>query len=230
MEYYDTSKDPRVLFVESVLGYVLNTLKGKKIQHVRHDNIIKILSDMLEIAKKIKWSYVSPQDIEKQGLLDNLGIELDNFKNIVWPVLDKQSDQIRKLIRFFVKTIHTFRDRFVGQKLDIENVVATSFVRVISVDKHPNAKNLYLVWVSDGEETYEIVTNDPTLRRGDVVPLAFLPPKEFMGITSEGMFIGGQSGIRRVDECFIGKQPELDEDEKNNLKAAVISAINILKK
>jgi len=229
MEYYDTSKDPRILFAEAVVKNVIDYFGSRKIQYVRREDFMKKLNNLCEIMRRIKWSYVSPQYIEKKGLLDDLNRELDELKNMVWPVLDKQDDATRKLMKFLVKTLGTLRERL-RQKLDISNIVTTTYVRVINVEKHLKAHNLFIAWVTDGSETYEIVTNDPTVKRGEVLPLAFLPPKDLLGIISEGMFIGGKDKIRRVDEKLVGQQPELDEYEKNKLKAEIISAIKAITK
>ena len=230
LEYYDTSKDPRILFAEAVVKNIMDYFKSRKIQHVRREDFLKKLNNLCEIMKKIKWSYVSPRNIEERGLLDRLERELNELKGMVWPVLDKQDDATRKLMKFLVKTLGTLRERLVDQKLDISNIVATSYVKVMNVEKHPKARNLFIAWVTDGSETYEIVTNDPTVKRGEVLPLAFLPPKDLLGVISEGMFIGGKKRIRRVSEELVGQQPELDAYEKNKLKAEIVAAIKTITK
>jgi len=105
-----------------------------------------------------------------------------------------------------------------------------SYVKVVNVENHPKSQNLLIVWVTDGLETYEIVTNDQTVKRGDVLPLAFLPPKNILGVISEGMFVGGREGIKRVSEGLVGSKPVLDEYEENKLKAEIVAAIRMTTK
>lgn len=229
MSYYDTSKDPRILFIEMIINDALEYFKSRKIPHIRREKIIELMNNIAETIKKIKWSYIAPKEVENQGLLDSLDEHIKNLRDLIVPIMDKLEDPIRKKIRYVIKIVSTFRDRFVNQTLDISNIVPTVYIKIMSIEKHPSAKNLYVSWVSDGSETYQIVTNDATLKPNDVVPLAFLPPKEFMGIISEGMFIGGEKGIKRTISEKIGEHPDLDEKEKNKLKAEIIAAIKTYK-
>jgi len=64
MEYYDTSKDPRILFAEAVARNILDYFKSRKIQHIRRDALLEKLNNLCEIMRKIKWSYVSPKCME----------------------------------------------------------------------------------------------------------------------------------------------------------------------
>ncbi|MHA1664527.1 MAG: tRNA-binding protein, partial [Candidatus Njordarchaeales archaeon] len=83
------------------------------------------------------------------------------------------------------------------------------------------AKNLLITRVTDGTRNYEVVTNDLTVRSGDVLLFAVLPPRDFFGIVSQGMFLGGEK-IRRGTENVVGNTTSLSENEKRNLKSIII--------
>jgi len=44
--------------------------------------------------------------------------------------------------------------------------------------------------VTDGTTNYTVVTNIPGIHPGDVLAVAFLPPREVGGAVSEAMFLG----------------------------------------
>jgi len=50
--------------------------------------------------------------------------------------------------------------------------------------------SLWLTRVSDGNIEYPVVTNIPGVRTGDVLAVAFLPPREVGGTVSEAMYLG----------------------------------------
>ncbi len=43
-------------------------------------------------------------------------------------------------------------------------------VKILSIDKHPNADKLVITQVSDGKETYQVVTGATNVKVGDIVP------------------------------------------------------------
>jgi len=52
-----------------------------------------------------------------------------------------------------------------------------------------------------------VVTNDLSLKNGDEVAVALLPPENFSGITSEGMFLGAEKGVLTGVEGDVGGIP-----------------------
>ena len=98
--------------------------------------------------------------------------------------------------------------KLVGAGFEIEEVIRPSdqyvnikAVKILSMDKHPNADKLQICQVDAGEKTLQIVTAAKNVAVGDVVALALdgsrLPDGteikrgELRGVLSEGMFCGG---------------------------------------
>lgn len=52
-----------------------------------------------------------------------------------------------------------------------------------------------------------VVTNDLTVKEGNRVAAAILPPSVFMGITSEGMFLGAGNEVLKDVEGNLGDMP-----------------------
>jgi len=223
MEYFDTGNDPRILLLEASAKVALK-LAGRKIPGLRRGVLEEPLKKIDALLKKVRWSYLPKNDLIRSEMVK----ELDKNANELWKIVEEnrlkeKDDLVYKFLRFFVKNIMSFKDRlFLPDKPS--SAVDVKFVKVISVQKHPKAEKLYIAWVTDGSEKFEVVTNDPTVKSGEVLLLSFLPPKEFMGVVSEGMFLGG-NGIRRGKEDDIGKRPELSEIEDRRLSGEVLGFI-----
>lgn len=67
---------------------------------------------------------------------------------------------------------------------------------------------------SDGSGYYrgrslKVVTNDLSIKAGQVIPVALLPPREVGGVVSEGMFITER---KDSDRTLVGKRPTIGEE------------------
>ncbi|MFW9924591.1 MAG: hypothetical protein ACFFDW_15020, partial [Candidatus Thorarchaeota archaeon] len=67
--------------------------------------------------------------------------------------------------------------------------------------------------VSDGVSRYNVLTNIEGLKKGEVLPIAKLPPQIIHSVLSEGMFMGSAKTIRPFSKDEIGKRPELSDKE-----------------
>ena len=98
--------------------------------------------------------------------------------------------------------------KLVSAGFEIEDVIRPSdqyvnikAVKIISMEKHPNADKLQICQVDAGDRTLQIVTAAKNVSVGDVVALAFdnsrlpdgteIKKGELRGVLSEGMFCGG---------------------------------------
>lgn len=68
--------------------------------------------------------------------------------------------------------------------------------KIESVEKHPNSEKLFICKVNTGNRIYKVVAGDPTLKVGDIVPLAIegtklrniiVKPTNIRGVLSEAM-------------------------------------------
>ena len=92
---------------------------------------------------------------------------------------------------FFLNTIGNLKKRLMLGKI-ADPVIGVDILagEVMSVGGHPGADKLQVCNVNIGGRALKVVTNDPDVREGDRVAVTLLPPENFMGITSEGMFLG----------------------------------------
>lgn len=98
-------------------------------------------------------------------------------------------------------------EEYIYQRESIKNVVACS---VLTEEKHPDSDHLNVCSVSDGKNTYQIVTGAQNVKVGDIVPVALdgavLPDGKTIksgalrGVKSEGMMCsGGELGLTEDD-------------------------------
>jgi phenylalanyl-tRNA synthetase beta chain len=78
-----------------------------------------------------------------------------------------------------------------------EHLTNVITVKILSLEKHPNAEKLQITKCTDGKNTYQIVTGANNISIGDIVPLALPGTKidgkeilasELRGVASEGMY------------------------------------------
>ena len=98
--------------------------------------------------------------------------------------------------------------KLVGAGFEIEEVIRPSdqyvnikAVKILSIEKHPNADKLRICQVDAGDKKLQIVTAATNVSEGDVVALALdgsrlpdgteIKKGELRGVLSEGMFCGG---------------------------------------
>ncbi len=120
---------------------------------------------------------------------------------------NKLEESIAK-IKFFLNTIYGIKRRLsLGEVND--PIIGIDIITgiVSSISKHPKMNKLLICNVNMGDRAITVVTNDLTLREGDHVALALLPPAEFCGIISEGMFLSAGRGVLKDVEGEIGDIP-----------------------
>ena len=75
---------------------------------------------------------------------------------------------------------------------------------IVSVGK---SDKLLICNVNLGDKAITVVTNDLTVKEGNRVGVAMLPPSVIMGVTSEGMFLGAGDGVLKEVEGNLGEMP-----------------------
>ncbi len=108
------------------------------------------------------------------------------------------------------------------RNLSLDNIVSA---RIASIAPHPNADKLRVCSVAAGDRTYQVVCGDPSVKEGDIVPLAlpgarlgedFLIRKsKLRGVESEGMLCSEKElGISEEGSGVMKLQEGIDIGEK----------------
>lgn len=218
-EYFDTGNDPRIVFSINVLDNILRMLRSKRIGEFKKYDFETKMQEMLNLLNQIRYLYLPKKDLvstdqfcKLNEIATNLySVLMENYRNLV-----KAHENVVKWIRFVLKNILSLKERLLDYPDKPSSAVEYYFVKVLSVIKHPKADKLWLTSITDNTQKFDVITNDPSVKSNEILLVAFLPPREFHGITSEGMFLGS-NGIRRGTENDIRKTPPLSEAEEKNI-------------
>ena len=128
--------------------------------------------------------------------------------------VDKLEDKTHKIIEFLGGDgwNHTFKNnapnRFKFGAIDDPIIgIDVKVGEIMSVSKHPDADALMICNVNVGDRALQVVTNDLNVKEGNRVGVSLLPPATFMGIVSEGMFLGVNGVILKEVNGDLGGMP-----------------------
>ncbi|HDH43917.1 MAG TPA: tRNA-binding protein [Thermococcus sp.] len=220
---WDTSKDYRLLVAEKAAELFLKTIEGAKFKGKwDKKKAIKLAKEMIPELQALRYSYLEPQELietpqmkelkEKAlGIIEALGGE-DWYVKFLELADKSEREKVEESIakvRFFLNTILNLDKRLALGKIN-DPVIAVDIKvgEVMSAGKHPNADKLLVCNVNIGDRAITVVTNDLSVKEGHRVAVALLPPANFRGITSEGMFLGAEEGVLKDVKGEIGGLPK----------------------
>ncbi|USG99768.1 tRNA-binding protein [Thermococcus argininiproducens] len=220
---WDTSKDYRLLVAEKAVELFLKTVEGAKFKGKwDKKKAIQLAKEMIPELQAMRYSYLEPSELTEtpqmkelvkkaQGIIEALGGEEWYIKFLELAdkhEKEKLEESIAK-IRFFLNTIMGLNKRLKFGKIN-DPVIAVDIRvgEVMSAGKHPNADKLLVCNVNLGDRAITVVTNDLSVKEGHKVAVALLPPANFRGITSEGMFLGAGEGVLKDVKGDVGGLPK----------------------
>ncbi|ASJ02972.1 tRNA-binding protein [Thermococcus profundus] len=220
---WDTSKDYRLLVAEKSVELFLKTIEGAKFKGKwDKKKAIQLAKEMIPEIQAMRYSYVEPKELVETpqmealkenatGIIEALGGEDWHHKFL--SLADKNErekvEEAVAKIKFFLNTILNLDKRLsLGKINDPVIAVDIRVGEVMSVAKHPNADRLLVTNVNLGDRAITVVTNDLGVKEGNRVAVALLPPANFRGIVSEGMFLGAGEGVLKDVKGEIGGLPK----------------------
>ena len=219
---WDTSNDYRLLICEKSVDLFLRTIEGANLKgRWNKRNVRQIAKDMIPEIQSMYYSYVEPADLAKMPqieslkekadkIIENLGGEkwYSHFLDMVNKEEKVKLEEAVAKIRFFLDTILNLDKRLALGPID-DPIVAIDIKvgEVVSAGEHPNADSL-LVCNVNIKRVITVVTNDLDVTEANRVAVAMLPPTSFMGITSEGMFLGTGNRVLKDVKGDVGEMPK----------------------
>lgn len=220
---WDTSKDYRLKVAEKSVDLFLRTLEGANLKgRWNKRNVVQSARDMIPEIQSLYYSYVEPVDmvqmpqinsIKKKAtvIIENLGGD-DWYKHFLDLAGKNEKGRLEESIakmRFFLNIILNLDRRLSLGPID-DPVVAIDIKvgEIVSVGNHSNSDKLLVCNVNIKERAITVVTNDLDLKELNRVGVAMLPPVNFLGITSEGMFLGLGEGVLKNVKGEIGRMPK----------------------
>jgi predicted RNA-binding protein with EMAP domain len=220
---WDTSNDYRLLVGEKSVDLFLRTIEGANLKgRWNKRNVRQIARDMIPEIQSMYYSYIEPADLAKmpqieslkekvEEITENLGGEnwYRHFLDMVSKEEKSKLEESIAKIRFFLNIILNMDKRLALGPID-DPIVAIDIKvgEIVSAGGHPKADNLLVCNVNIKERAITVVTNDLNVKEDNRVAVAMLPPTSFMGITSEGMFLGAGEGVLKDVEGELGGMPK----------------------
>ena len=220
---WDTSKDYRLLVAEKAVELFLKTVEHAKFKGKwNKKGAQQLAKEMIPEIQAMRYTYVDPKELvdtpqmkalkeKAEGIIEALGGE--DWHHTFLSLADKSErekvEEAVAKVRFFLNTILGLDKRLALGKIN-DPVIAVDIKvgEVMSVSKHPNADRLLVTNVNIGDRAVTVVTNDLTVKEGNRVAVALLPPANFRGIVSEGMFLGAGEGVLKDVKGEIGGLPK----------------------
>ncbi|MGL4669504.1 MAG: tRNA-binding protein [Methanobacteriaceae archaeon] len=220
---WDTTKDYRLLVAEKSIDLFLKAITSGSFKgHWKKNESKNIIEELRRDFKSISYSYLEIDDLIKSSQIDDIEEKhrrlVDALGGEEWSRLfhDKaKREELAKVeentakVKFFLNILSGLRGRLATGAI-LDPIVGIDIVvgEIMSVSKHPNAENLMITNVKVADKAVKVITNDLEVKEGNSVAIAMLPPSTFMGITSEGMFLGAGEGILKDVQGESGKMPK----------------------
>jgi hypothetical protein len=219
---WDTSNDYRLKVAEKSVELFIRTVDRANLKgRWNKKQALDAARQMVPEIQSLYYSYLSPAEMAQseqlnsletlcQEIVEALGGESWNRQFIQMADRDEREklEEVLAKIKFFINTITGLRQRvLLGEIKDPVMGIDIKKGEILSVAKHPAAKKLLICNLNLGERAITVVTNDLTLKDGDNVAVAMLPPENFLGITSEGMFLGVGEGVLKEVDGDLGDIP-----------------------
>ncbi|OYT60394.1 tRNA-binding protein [Euryarchaeota archaeon ex4484_178] len=211
----DTANDVRILMAERCVRDM-----EKYIGNLRDIKKSGILKDIEAKIMELKYSY---------GELDDLRPLLSEIRGFCIKILhhlggDEWSKRLRSMkfsslaifhIKFCLNILYNLENRLKLPPYP-EYAVDIRIGEVESVIKHSQANRLRICNVNVGK-MITVVTNIENVKEGERLAVILLPPVEFFGVVSEGMFLSHQ-----LKDGSPGDIPPLNEEERKNARKEVM--------
>ncbi|WP_456481988.1 hypothetical protein [Methanopyrus sp.] len=187
--------DPRIRLLLAYVSRVKDRAASGGYTGVNRQRLTEVLQSVESTLQELRYSYLPPESVSER-----LKDSLSDLKDAV----DTEEPELRWLVEYLEHADEVF-----GREVEDEaDAVLCVIGEVGSVREHPNADDLYVTVVNTGRfGRRTVVTNITDVEDGDSMAVALLPPREFFGVVSEGMFCGEADG----EPGEIIEPPERDE-------------------
>jgi len=190
---HDTSKDPRILVAHHACARLQRAAQqksGVKLS-VSKEKLVELASSADSAVMTLMYMYQEPRDLVGSDPMSDLQGTTGALTEALEPLLASESAPalLKANFAWCLRTLSGLPSRLDGPAGSMAAGVDLVAVQVRNVTM---IGTLWRTRVSDGETEYTVVTNIPGVRVGDVMAVAFLPPREVGGEISEAMFLGDE--------------------------------------
>ncbi len=198
----DTGNDGRILMAIKSANTLKEIFKGKrfKIQFPYGENEKKI-DEVLRTLMTIRYSYMEAKQLAENPELLKVVDYAKKMREYLQQAMKKSGikPQSEKDKLVFAEAFYAMETLIeLPRKLrdapsdDAGYAIDLFTVQITDVKKHPEASKLKVCRCTDGKKPWTIITNIETVKKGDIMLAAKLPPVLLMGLLSEAMFISSE--------------------------------------
>ena len=220
---WDSSKDYRLLVAQKSVELFLRAIEGANLKGKwNKKKALTNARNMIPEIQSIYYSYLNPEEISKSPQVQSLEKECEeivtalgggnwyhNFLELAGRDEKEKLEESIAKIKFFLNIISGLRRRLLLGEINDPIIGIDILTGIISsVGKHTRTDKLMICNVNLKDRAITVVTNDLTVKDGNHVAVALLPPAVFQGVTSEGMFLGADEGVLKDVEGEIGGLPQ----------------------
>lgn len=212
--------DARIILAEGIVKRFTDMVKNRQIPLTMDRQ--KIISRLSEINSKLmglKWSYKPIEKVLQSKELRDIEIFIKDIFDafpVKWEEMltsrgieGRQTTGLLLFMRdFFYRLRERLTDGFSDDFADTIDILCGEIQTIEKVDG-----TTWKCMVTDGQARYYVLTNIYGLKKGDVLPIAKLPPQIVHGIYSEGMFLSAPKEGLTFTKEDVGKRPELTDKE-----------------
>ncbi|RLF73153.1 MAG: tRNA-binding protein [Thermoplasmata archaeon] len=211
---WDTTEDPRILLAERTCRYFENILANAKLPG-RWDRrgALEALKKISSKVQEMKFSYIPPAELSRSEMaaeiqkktariLECLGGEgwAERFLEAAKREERGRVEEHISRIRFSLNILYNLPARLaLGEVSEPAYAVDIRAGRILSASAHPGRKELTLCKVSMGR-ALTVITNVKGVEEGATYAISLLPPRRIGGVLSEGMFLGSEDGLLKVEK------------------------------
>lgn len=217
---WDTSQDHRIKVADKSINLFIKTLEsGSLLGQWDKRSAIQRTYEIKKILQSLIYSYLEPEELSSspemltikekvESIIEALGGEGWDKRFLNEAKEKEKTEENIARIKFFLNIMLRLKERLMLGKIS-DSIIGIDIIvgEIMSSTRHPRADKLQICNVNIGNRSIKVVTNDLRVKKGDHVAVALLPPQNFMGITSEGMFLGTEGVLRDV-KGEIGELPK----------------------
>ncbi len=212
--------DARIILAEGIVKRLSDMVKNRQIPLTMDRQ--KILARLSEINSKLmalKWSYKPLEKVIQSKELRDIEIFVKGIFDMFpekWEEMltsrGLEGRQTTGLLLFMRDFFYRLRERLTnGLSDDFADTIDILCGEIQTIDKVDGTT--WKCMVTDGQARYYVLTNIYGLKKGDVLPIAKLPPQAIHGIYSEGMFMSAPKDELKFTKEDVGKRPALTDKE-----------------
>ncbi len=212
--------DARIMLAEGIVKRFNDMVKNRHIPlSMDRQKVISRLSEINSKLMALKWSYKPLDKVLQSKELREIEIFIKDIFDafpVKWEEMltsrGLEGRQTTGLLLFIRDFFYRLRERLTkGLSDDFADTIDILVGEIQTIEKADGGT--WKCMVSDGQARYYVITNISELKKGDILPIAKLPPQAIHGIYSEGMFMSAPKEGLKFTKEDVGKRPELTDKE-----------------